>query len=74
MAPSKFLLSLAFVFALHLIEARPPVKAAGRGVPSHPATNDSSDWNLGLEYNRYEKMGIIYFYDVTSVAPALKYL
>ena len=51
MAPGKFLLSLALVFALHLIEARPPVK--GRGEPAHPATNDSSDWNLGLEYNRY---------------------
>jgi hypothetical protein len=37
---------------LHLLEARPPLKQEGRGVPMQKETNDTSDWNLGLEYNR----------------------
>ena len=50
MAAHKILIILAIMFPLHLVEARPPRQ--GQGAPQHPATNDSSDWNLGLEYNR----------------------
>jgi hypothetical protein len=48
----RFLFGLAFLFALNLIEARPPLQQQGRGGPLQKETNDSSDWNLGLEYNR----------------------
>jgi len=53
MAAHKVLTIVTIItFALTLIEARPPRQ--GQGSPQQAATNDSSDWNLGLEYNRYK--------------------
>ena len=53
MATIKIVVSVAF---LVLVECRPPVQQhpGGRGVPLQKETNDTSDWNLGLEYNRLD--------------------
>ena len=79
---SKFIFSVGVLlaFAGTLTEGRPPVQQQpGRGAPLQPETNDTSDWNLGLEYNRWEpsaslKVFLAFYFILQSFAEPFKAL